>query len=334
MRRFQKGLFSAGLALLCCLAGAVVNPTQGAEYRVPDSEAGIHTIADALSRTHTGDVVLISEGTYNESLVITTPSLTLIGLGAVTIQAPPPDVGSLPAPAVLVQGAGGTRMENLEIRGALGSRNAAVEAVDSSLFLLGVWAEGGVGASGRPVGGTGGNGLELVRSCCVATSSVLIGGQGGDGGSDNPPNRFPGVGGDGGHGVFLDLGSRIQLNSSSASGGDGGDAHSGNVSLPLPGGAGGDGIRADHNSDVALTATLLAGGRSGASYMTTSPEPGEPLRLLNDSTTREIASLTQQSDSLLDPNFEIPAPMGALDLNDDGELDVADLVARLAWCRP
>jgi hypothetical protein len=341
MRGIRTVLLTIGMAGMVGAMGMVSPAARAAEFLVPDADAGIHTIADALGRMHPGDVVRISEGIYIESLTITTPSLTLIGLGGVEIWGPPPPGPGVRMPPVLfADGAADLHIENLKIQGGYGSSSVAVAAVDSSLVLVDVWIEGGSGATGPwtmgvSAGGDGGNGLQLVRSCCIVMTGVVIGGNGGNGGSSVPIYGYPGIGGDGGHAVILDETSRIQINEVSATGGDGGNAINGSIPLiPLPGGTGGDGLQANHASQVLLALAFLDGGFPGSSYFTTSPPPGEPLRLLGDSTLRPIASLDTQTAFLLNPNHAPVTPLESLDLNNDGHLDAADLLARIAWCKP
>ncbi len=342
MKSLQEFVLTLGMAGIVGLLGAFPSVARGAEFLVPDPDAGIHTIADALSRTHPGDVIRISEGVYIESLTITTPSLALIGLGGVQIWGPPPPGPRVRMPPVLfADGAADLCLENLKIRGGYGSSSVAVAAVDSSLVLVDVWIEGGSGATGPwtfgvSAGGPGGHGIHLVRSCCIVMSGVVIGGNGGNGGSSHPIYGHPGTGGRGGHAVFLNETSRIQLNDVSATGGDGGNAINGSIPLlPLPGGTGGDGLQADHASQVVLALAFLDGGNPGWSYfMHTPPLPGEPLRLLSDSTVRSIVSLDAQTAFILNPNRLPAIPAESLDLNKDGHLDAADLIARLAWCKP
>lgn len=238
-------------------------------YQVPDAAEGIATITDALARCLPGDEVQIAEGVWEEILVITTPSLTLRGMGEVSLRRKTGD--SCATPPVTLLNTRNIHIENLKISGwcnyIIGGREIApgAERISGACLALPVFPPA-VGSTAVKVtnstfylsecelfgGGSLRPAIEASSSILSASHCLFKGGAG-----FNSTN-YNSTGSGGGAGAELSK-SVIYARQCVFSGGDGGDGFRNETDLPSRGGNGGRGILLSLSSAVLIDCAATGG---------------------------------------------------------------------------
>lgn len=265
--------------LIAAVFWGCIFPVPGRVISVPDVDAGIATIAEALAQSLPGDEIQIAAGTYEEHLVITTPCLTLRGMGTVTLQG---IRTTGPLPPLKLYYAEKIRLVNLQIAGCpmtYGYFRASVEgnpefqmekALPIAPKLPGSHALEIVGSSVEiltcNLGAGGGNKIGTLRAdqSRISAEATCFRGNNGFSSGDfqTPTYRLP----EAGSSAIHLRNSCINLVSCIMQGGDGGSHSLFNYDyfyLPAMGASGGHGLILEESSRAYLIGCESAGGAGG-----------------------------------------------------------------------
>lgn len=293
------------LFLSCCCCSLSVASLRADVILVPDPDAGIETIQQALQRSYPGDEIIIAEGYYEESLNITTPSLTLRGMGNVTIQGTSQSCWYdcvefiLNEPAIVGDSVVDMKLINLRLYGGTRSESGIcsyglsdaeypltythILATTASMVLsnAALTLENCFLSSSDPYAITLMNSVMNFKNCQTSKTLSLIdssvsivesnmsGPEGIDGidySSSVLGTRFPTVGTIGSTALIVEN-SCLYISQSSIRGGTGGDGGDGYwIEAPgFPGARGGDAMVVKSSSRIHADASLIKGGTGGRS---------------------------------------------------------------------
>ncbi|MEU6540040.1 right-handed parallel beta-helix repeat-containing protein [Streptomyces sp. NPDC047000] len=145
MKRCRLTYLACTAALLAVGVGAAP-PVSGSAFRPVHVVHPGESIQDAVDAAAPGDVVLVTAGTYVESVTVRTPRLTLRGMGPLTVIKPALKIASSPKPGASDAPTGSCGATGNGIC-VLGTKDAALDGVTVESLTVSGFARAGVYAS-------------------------------------------------------------------------------------------------------------------------------------------------------------------------------------------